>query len=237
MEFYLHYVEQGKGEPLVLLHGNGEDSSYFDAQLAYFSKRYRVIAVDTRGHGNSPRGEGALTLSRCADDLETLLDRLGLEQVNLLGFSDGGNIALLFALRYPARVRRLILNGANLSPEGVKRRIQFPIVLGYALISFIARWDPKAVAKREILGLMVCEPHIDPAELTRLNFPVLVIAGTKDMIRTQHTQCIAAAIPGARLVLLPGDHFIAAKRSEAFNHAVDSFLNDTAVAALDGKKR
>ena len=213
MEFYLHYVERGKGEPLVLLHGNGEDSSYFCAQLAHFSKRYRVIAVDTRGHGNSPRGEGDLTLSRCADDLGALLDRLGLEQVNLLGFSDGGNIALLFALRYPTRVRRLILNGANLSPKGVKRRVQFPIVLGYALLSFIARWDPKAVAKREILGLMVREPHIEPVELARLNFPVLVIAGTKDMIRTKHIECIAAAIPGARLVLLPGDHFIAAQRS------------------------
>ena len=137
---------------------------------------------------------------------------------------------MLFALRYPQCVRRLILNGANLCPKGVKRRIQFPIVLADALLSLIARWDPKAAAKREILGLMVREPHIEPAELTCLKLPVLVIAGTKDMIRTKHTESIAAAIPGARLVLLPGDHFIAAKRSEAFNRAVESFFKDTAVA-------
>lgn len=224
MKSNLHYLEQGAGEPLVLLHGNGEDGGYFAAQIEYFSARYRVIAVDTRGHGKSPRGEGELTLSRCADDLKELLDDLGLSKVNLLGFSDGGNIALLFALRYPAYVDRLILNGANLSPRGVKLWVQIPVVLGYAVASLMARFDRKAVNNREILALMVREPHIASAWLKSIDKPTLVIAGTRDMIRTRHTRRIAVSIPGAKLVILPGDHFIAAKQSEAFNHAVEEFL-------------
>ena len=224
MKSNLHYLEQGAGEPLVLLHGNGEDGGYFAAQIEYFSARYRVIAVDTRGHGKSPRGEGELTLSRCADDLKELLDDLGLSKVNLLGFSDGGNIALLFALRYPAYVDRLILNGANLSPRGVKLWVQIPVVLGYAVASLMARFDAKAVKNQEILALMVREPHIASARLKSIDKPTLVIAGTRDMIRTRHTRRIAVSIPGAKLVILPGDHFIAAKQSEAFNHAVEEFL-------------
>ena len=225
MEFCLHYEEKGEGEPLVLLHGNGEDGRYFSSQIQFFSSRYRVIAVDTRGHGRSHRGEGALTLSVCADDLKSLLQRLGLDRINLLGFSDGGNIALLFALRYPQCVRRLILNGANLSPRGVKLYVQLPIVLGYTMVSLISKFDSKALAKREILGLMVKEPHITFDQLGQISLPTLVIAGKRDMIRDSHTRKIAAAIPGARLVFLEGDHFIAAKRSDAFNREVDAFLS------------
>ena len=105
---------------MVLLHGNGEDSSYFVNQISFFESKYLVIAVDTRGHGRSPRGCGTFTLERFADDLKGFLDRRGLRRIILLGFSDGGNIALIFALKYPGYVDRLILNGANLNPFGMK---------------------------------------------------------------------------------------------------------------------
>ena len=97
----LYTKESGSGQPMVLLHGNGEDSSYFVNQISFFESKYLVIAVDTRGHGRSPRGHGTFTLERFADDLKGFLDRRGLRRIILLGFSDGGNIALIFALKYP----------------------------------------------------------------------------------------------------------------------------------------
>ena len=103
----LYTKESGSGQPMVLLHGNGEDSSYFVNQLSFFESKYLVIAVDTRGHGRSPRGCGTFTLERFADDLKGFLDRRGLRRIILLGFSDGGNIALIFALKYPGYVDRL----------------------------------------------------------------------------------------------------------------------------------
>ena len=120
MDIRLYYEKAGDGEPLILLHGNGEDGTYFKHQMEYFSKDYRVIAIDTRGHGKSPRGEKPFTIRQFAEDLNGFMEEQGMEKAHLLGFSDGGNIALAFALRYPGKVESLILNGANLCPAGVK---------------------------------------------------------------------------------------------------------------------
>ena len=130
MEIQLHFTQRGQGFPLVLLHGNGEDGGYFSAQLEAFSPRFRVIALDTRGHGQSPRGTAPFTLEQFALDLKDFLDAQGLSRVILLGFSDGANVALLFSLKWPEYVEKLILNGGDLSPAGVKAHVQLPIVLG-----------------------------------------------------------------------------------------------------------
>lgn len=226
MDIQLNYLERGAGTPLLLLHGNGENLEYFRSQIDFFSASYRVIAVDTRGHGGSPRGEAPFTIAQFAEDLLSFMDSLHLSSAHILGFSDGGNIALCFALKHPERVRRLILNGANLDPSGVKRRMQLPIELGYALARRFSGRSPWARRNAELLGLMVNEPHIAPEQLRHLNLPVLVIAGERDMIRTSHTRCIAASLPDARLALLPGDHFVAAKNPAAFNAAVAQFLEE-----------
>ena len=148
----------------------------------------------------------------------------GIEKAHILGFSDGGNIAITFALKHPEMIEKLIVDGANLYPAGVKRRIQRPIELCYYAVKLFAAFSSNAKAKAEMLGLMVNEPNIAPEELKKLNMPVLVMAGTDDMIRQEHTELIAASIPGAKLVILPGDHFIARNNSNAFNAAVRDFL-------------
>lgn len=220
----LYYEEYGYGFPLILLHGNGEDHTYFSHQFDYFKSKYRVIAIDTRGHGMSPRGTADLTIKRAAVDLYDFLIAHNIEKAHLLGFSDGGNIALEFALDHPRMAASLVLNGANLDPAGVKRSVQFPIEVGYKMASFFASKCENAKLNAEILGLMVNEPHISPEELKKLNIPTLVIAGTRDMIKRSHTELIASCIPGAKLQFIKGDHFIANKVPDAFNRAVDDFL-------------
>lgn len=223
--FSLYYTEQGEGEPLILLHGNGESSEYFAPhQIPYFSTMYRVIAIDTRGHGRTPRGDAPFTIRQFADDLLAFMDGHGIGRANILGFSDGGNIALIFALKHPERVSRLILNGANLDGRGVKLSVQLPIVLGYRIASWFGKRSPEAKRNAEMLGLMVNDPALRPEELKGLCVNTLVIAGTKDMIKESHTRRIAESLPKARLVFIPGDHFIAAKNPEAFNRAVEEFL-------------
>ena len=147
-----------------------------------------------------------------------------LKRAHLLGFSDGANIALAFAMKYPERVNNLILNGGNLVPWGVKFFVQLPVVLGYWLAKGISVFDKKAVAKAELLGLMVTQPNLTPADLADLSVPTLVIAGTNDMIRTSHTRKIHAAIAGSKLALIDGDHFVAHGNPDAFNAAVLEFL-------------
>ena len=224
MDIELHCEETGDGEPLVLLHGNGEDGTYFAHQIAHFSQRFRVLALDTRGHGKSPRGEAPFTIRQFARDLLAFLDARGIERAHLLGFSDGGNIALVFALAHPERVGKLVLNGANLNTRGVKRSVQVPIELGYRMARLFAGLSAKARANAEMLGLMVNDPNVAPEELAALTAPTLVIAGDNDMIREDHTRLIAERIPNARLAFVPGDHFVAAKNPAAFNREVERFL-------------
>ena len=224
---FLHYTRQGAGPPLLLLHGNGEDGSYFVHQMGAFSLHYTVYAIDTRGHGKSPRGDAPFTMEQFAKDLLAFMDGEGIQRANILGFSDGGNIALTFALAHPERVDRLVLNGANLAPSGVKPQIQIPIVLGYAAASLFARLSPKAKHNAEILGLMVKEPRIPAEALRKLYIPTRVIVGTRDMIRDSHTLLIAGSLPNGRLEMIVGDHFIAAKNPDEFNEAVAAFLADT----------
>ena len=171
------------------------------------------------------------------EDLKQFLDENGFRKIILLGFSDGGNIALLFALKYPEYLEKLILNGANLSPSGVRLSIQAPIVLGYALVSVVAFFDKKLIRKKEMLGLMVKEPHIRPEALRKLAVPTLVIAGTRDMIREKHTRKIQENIPGSRLCLLEGSHFIANENPEAFNRAVEMFLEGKTDPAEERRKK
>lgn len=219
MNIQLHYTEHGSGEPLVLLHGNGEDSSYFEHQIAFFQDRYRVIAVDTRGHGKSPRGTAPLTLNQFADDLSAFMDELDIASAHILGFSDGANVAILFALTHPTRVKSLILNGGNLFPEGLTEQTRREIDEEYE--QAVATNDEDQL---ELLRLMIDEPHIDLVQLSGLNMPTLVVAGTDDMIEEAHTRLIAESIPNAQLTLIEGTHFIAFENPDAFNRVVSEFL-------------
>lgn len=224
MDISHFYTETGTGEPLILLHGNGEDNGYFVHQVEAFSDAFRVIALDTRGHGRTPRGEAPFTIRQFGEDLAGFLDRMFIEKAHILGFSDGANIAMCFASRYPHRVGKLILNGGNLNTKGVKRTVQLPIEIGYRAARLFAKKSQEAKRSAELLGLMVGQPDLTDEELGRITAETLVIAGTRDIIKERHTRYIAEHIPHARLVFLPGDHFVANRDPAAFNHAVLEFL-------------
>ena len=151
-------------------------------------------------------------------------EQLSLERADILGFSDGGNIALVFALEHPEKVERLILYGANLDTRGVKRSVQLPIELGYKMAARFAGKSADAKKNAEMLGLMVNDPNIPKEALSKVSAKTLVIAGTKDMIKREHTELIGRSIPDAKTVFIRGSHFIAAKNPTAFNSAVKEFL-------------
>lgn len=224
MDIQHYYIEKGQGEPLILLHGNGEDSSYFKQQIDEFSRKYHVYAIDTRGHGRTPRGEAPFTIRQFAEDLLGFMDVHQIEKAHLLGFSDGGNIAMIFAMQHPERVDRLILNGANINSRGVKAAVQIPIEIGYRIARASAKKSEKAKQNAELLGLMVNDPNIPVEELPRIQAKTLVIAGTKDMIKEKHTRLLALHIPYAELAFVEGDHFVADKNAQAFNQRVMRFL-------------
>ncbi len=220
------FIEKGQGEALILLHGNSENCDYFQGQTDEFARFFHVYAIDTRGHGKTPRGNAPFSIRQFADDLLDFMDAHQIGKAHLLGFSDGGNIAMIFAMKHPDRVNRLILNGANLDAKGVKPSVQIPIEIGYRIAKIFARISQTAKLNAEMLGLMVNDPNVPSEELVKIQAKTLVIAGTKDMIKDEHTRLIAQSIPDAQLVILEGNHFIANKCPQAFNEAVLKFLKE-----------
>ena len=224
MDIEHFYIEKGQGEPLILLHGNGENCDYFAGQMDAFAQHFHVYALDTRGHGKTPRGDAPFSIRQFADDLLGFMDAHDIDKAHILGFSDGGNITMIFAMKYPERVDKLILVGANLDAKGVKRSVQIPIEIGWRFAKCFAGKSDEARRNAEMLGLMVNDPNVRPEELSAIRAETLVIAGTKDMIKDEHTRLIARSIKDSQLVILKGDHFIANKCPEAFNRAVLDFL-------------
>lgn len=223
---YLNYLDRGEGDVLIMLHGNGEDNLYFRSQIDYFSRTRRVIAVDTRGHGLSERGTEPFTIRQFAMDLFNLVYRNKFEKPDILGFSDGANIAMIYALEHPDRTGRLVLNGGNLNPRGVKLKYQIPITLTYLASSLASPVSRKAKKTAELMRLMVKDPMIDPEDLRRITAPTLVLAGTDDMIKEPHTRLIAGSIPGSRLEIIPGSHFVAQENPDEYNRIIEEFLSN-----------
>ena len=213
-------------DTIIFLHGNSEEQGYFEHQVSSFRGKYRLVLMDSRGHGKSSCGNKPLDFTLFSQDLLRLMDHLHIKKAHLLGFSDGGNLALTFALSHPERVGSLILNGANLSPSGVKLPVQLPTVLSYGIYSALSPFSPKASLHKRLYGLMVNHPHISVAELRSIRIPAMVIVGDHDMIKDSHSRLIARSLPSCRFVSLEGaDHFCAAGAPDAFNHQVENFLN------------
>ena len=130
MDISLYYQSYGNGFPPGAAPWKWGRQQLFRPTSPLFFPVPPGNCLDTRGHGKSPRGTAPFSIRQFAEDLLHFLDEQNLPQVDLLGFSDGGNIALTFAAKYPHRIRRLVLNGANFHPSGIKTHIQLPIVLG-----------------------------------------------------------------------------------------------------------
>ena len=219
----LYYETYGTGEPLLLLHGNGESIHSFSKQIEDLAQYYQVIAVDTRAQGKSVDTLTVrLTYELFADDMKALLDSLRLPKANILGWSDGGNTGLLLALRYPAYVHKLVTMGANLYPsvETVDGKMLRQSEQVRKLL------DKKGdLQKKRLLTLVLTEPHMSYAEIEAIRAPTLVLGGEKDVIKEAHSRNIAAHIPGAQVVILKGvTHYAPQENPALFNRTVLGFL-------------
>jgi pimeloyl-ACP methyl ester carboxylesterase len=215
----LYYETYGQGEPLMLLHGNGESINSFRYQVAELARHYQVIAVDTRDHGQSAATKGVLTYDIFAQDVLALLDALHLPAAHVLGWSDGGNTGLSLALHHPARVKSLITMGANLFADST--------AIDGRLLRYVQQASQRGPRRERRLNALLADyPRMQPAELAAIRVPVLVLAGEKDVIKMPHTQLIAASIPGAQVRILPGlTHYAPQEDPAAFNKVVLEFLD------------
>lgn len=220
----MYYTEKGQGEPFILLHGNGENSSIFDKLSDKFAEKYRVIAIDTRGHGKSPMGEELFSIYQFADDLNKFMEMRGIEKANILGFSDGGNIAMVFASKHPEKVIKLIANGANSKPSGMKTGIHLAMWIMYFIYGVLGVFSEKYRKKKLLFALMLFEPNLTADDLKSISAPTLVLVGTDDLIKEKESRYIAKTIPDAELRFVLGGHMIIRENLKDYSYAVEKFL-------------
>jgi pimeloyl-ACP methyl ester carboxylesterase len=224
----LYFERYGNGQPVLQIHGNGETIASMGYQIKFFARKYTVIAADSRGHGQSGPGAGRLTYEQIADDLNVLLDRLGLKSVYVLGWSDGGIVGLLLAIHHPDKVGKLAIMGANLDPKGAYDWA-FELANGKLkeIDAMIAKGDTSQPWARlkQYFDLLATQPNIPLESLKRVTAPTLVMAGDKDVIRDEHTLDIFHQLPKAHLAIFPGaTHMIPWQDPELFNRTVDTFF-------------
>lgn len=193
-------------EPIVLLPCNGGEMHNLDGSvLPELAEHFMVIAVSPRGTGNSDRGESELTFEREAKDLACMLDEMKIEKAHFFGYSDGGNLAIVFAVNFPDRVLSLVPVGANISPWGTKINSQIPIItkyIRYAIEAWITK-DPAVALKRDIQKMMVTQPSLKFSDLKKITAPTLNIYADDDMMWPWHSKRITRSIPDAIELRVP----------------------------------
>lgn len=190
----LNYLVKGNGNPLILLHGNGEDLQIFDKLVSKLEKQFTVYAIDSRNHGGSTRTED-FTYETMAEDIHQFIEKLELKHVSVIGFSDGAIISLLITLKYPQTFDRMVLLGVNLKPTDFKLDIYNSIAEEYEKTQ-----DP-------LFKMMLEQPNIELGDLKEINTPTLVIGAEDDLYYEDSFQNIVNAMPNAVLKIIKGhDH-------------------------------
>jgi len=218
----------GAGPPVLVLHdgvGYTEDMSF---QIRALAKSHFVIAVDSRGHGRSTGANRPLSYSLMSDDMVKVLDSLKINRVDVVGWSDGGIIGLDLAMRYPERIRRLVAISANYNPDGLGYTPsvgEVPhIALRYRLIApDPAQWP---ALYRNVVTMWRTQPQYTLTDLSHIKAPTLIMAGENDLIKREHTDQLAKAIPGSQECIIAGaTHSVPIEKPEIIDSKILNFLD------------
>jgi pimeloyl-ACP methyl ester carboxylesterase len=226
------YAVFGSGEPMILLHGGLANSAYWGDQVPALMKRYRVIVMDSRGHGRSTRDERPYGYDLMASDVLGLMDYLKIDKAAIVGWSDGAILGLDIAMHHPERLTKLFAFAANSDPSGVADIGHSPVFNAY-----IARAEKeyekisptptqyKAFVD-QITKMWDTEPNWTAADLAGIKVPTWIVDADHDeAIKRENTLFMAQQIPGCGLLLLPQvSHFAFLQDPQLFTAAVLHFM-------------
>ena len=231
----IHYAVYGQGSPVILLHGGLANANYWGKQVEALMPHHTVIVMDSRGHGRSTRDSRPYGYDLMADDVVALMDFLKVPRADIVGWSDGAILGLDLAMRHPDRVGKIFAFAANTVTsgviDGVEKNPTFAAFIERArreYESYSATPKEYEAFLEQISKMWASEPNWTDAQLKAIKAPVLVVDGDHDeAIKREHTEYIAATIPGAGLLILPNaSHFAFLQDPVLFNAALLHFLGD-----------
>ena len=219
----------GKGKPLLLLHGNGGSISAFEENIPFLASKYKVIAVDSRAQGKSADAKDSLSFEMMADDDAALLDALHIDSACVIGWSDGGIVALALAMRHPDKVIKLAATGANLVPDSLAFSGNGWNEMKEAFKNHKENLNATAKEKNEwkMFLLDYQEPRFSFDALSAIRCPSLIICGDHDLIPIEHTVKIFQHITNGRLWVVPNSgHATLREHRDDFDHIVSAFFDE-----------
>ena len=229
----IFYAVYGKGDPVVLLHGGMGNSAHFGFQLPALVDRFQVIAIDSRGQGRSTRGSAPISYDLMAGDVIAVLDKLAIQRASIVGWSDGGEVALKLGISFPDRVDRLFVFGANYDASGSKPRSAPSTTFSaysvrcrseYARLSRTGA--PYNATVNALLPLWRAPTGITKDQLRGIRAPVMMADGDHDeIIVLDQIEEMSRLIPNAQLkVFESASHFALWQDPDSFNQVMLEFL-------------
>lgn len=229
---WIYYKDSGgSGVPILMLHGNAQTHRIFEFYEKKLSEKYRVLLMDSRAHGQSKlRGaekKREFTITDMAEDVAAFLDVLQIQNCILLGFSDGANIALEFASLFPEKTASVIAISGNSSPEGLIFPVRSVSILKYQFFKLMNRFLKHGFIRYQQRASLLCNsPMMSSEQLQRIKAPVLLIAGTWDVVKVSHSREMMHRIPHARLILIKrGTHMSMFGQKQLYLKIIQSFLD------------
>jgi pimeloyl-ACP methyl ester carboxylesterase len=210
----MYYEVHGAGRPLVLIHGGGSTAqTSFGALIPSLAKHHRIIAPEEQGHGHTADNDRPFSFEQMADDTAALLDQLGIREADVFGFSNGGRVALVMAIRHPKLVRRLVIGSSYAKRdafppqfwEGMEHASpdSMPATLRDAYVAASPQPDlARFVAKTK--AMMLSTRDLTPEELRAIQAPTLLMIGDADVVRPEHALELFRMLPHAQLAVFPG---------------------------------
>jgi pimeloyl-ACP methyl ester carboxylesterase len=226
-----HEVHGTQGPWLIMLHGGLGIVDYWGNQVPEFAKDHQVLLIESRGHGRSTRDETRYTYELMEGDVIAVMDKLGIAKASVVGWSDGGIIALVMALKNPDRVEKIVALGANSDPTGVDMNVANGATFGQYITNAGSNYERVSPTPKDyntfvaaISKMWETEPNFTD-KLGQIKTPTLIMAGQYDVITNAHTRMMAEKIPGAKLEIIPNTaHFVIWQDPQTFNRVVRAFL-------------
>jgi pimeloyl-ACP methyl ester carboxylesterase len=234
----IYYEVYGEGDPILLLHGNSGSIKTMACQIPELSKHFKVIAVDSRAQGRSTDSNKEITYALMASDMNELIDKLKLESVYLVGWSDGGNIGLELALAHPEKVKKLVTFGANYthenfmaSPDSIIMDPGDSLIIKTAGLLKIYKEGFDKISpdiKKKLSNLTEKYPNLNKDELKQINVPTMIVVGDHDIINLEQTITLFTSLPHSQLFIVPGTtHLELIEKSKLVNNVVINFLSSS----------
>ena len=228
----IYYEEYGKGEPLLLIHPCRGDIKAMEYQIDYFKDKYRVIVADSRGQGKSELKTDSLTYNQITADWEGLVHHLKLDSINIIGWSDGGIIALKMGISHNTKIKKFVAMGANLRPDTTALTIGIIETIKKRLLTekkMIASGDTSQDwnTKKQLSQLLLYQPNISPSDLQKIKAAGLIMVGDRDFIRNEHAIEMFKHLPKGQLCIMPGgNHGAPRNEPKIFNEIANRFLSE-----------